>query len=211
MNKNQINDSQKNANSIRQYDKKHDLRFIKTEAGIQTAFICLLKEKNFGEITVQNILDIALINRKTFYNHYMDKYDLLEKMTNDLFQELEGFLAERNNAALYSDSFFDITEQIYKKIHNNREKILTLWYINVDKPTLYERLVNLFKNEYLHMVKDVDINCDINFQVSLYTSIQMGVLKYLLESNQPFTCKKMIKELKIFSKTISHSTKLNSF
>ncbi len=32
------------------------------------------------EITVQQIADLADVNRSTFYTHYYDKYDLLEKL-----------------------------------------------------------------------------------------------------------------------------------
>ena len=57
-------------------NKKTDLRILKTRENIKTSFINLLLVKNFKDITVQNIIDEALIGRSTFYDHYYDKYDL---------------------------------------------------------------------------------------------------------------------------------------
>ena len=42
-----------------------DLRVIKTKANIKNTFIELLLKKDFTQITIQNILDQALINRST--------------------------------------------------------------------------------------------------------------------------------------------------
>ena len=52
----------------------NDLRVIKTKKHIEDALIDLLYQKDFHAITVQDILDTALINRSTFYKHYADKY-----------------------------------------------------------------------------------------------------------------------------------------
>ena len=53
----------------------------------------LLKNKEFDEISVQDIADAATINRATFYDHYTDKFSLLECMVGSRFHDL---LAERD-------------------------------------------------------------------------------------------------------------------
>lgn len=45
-----------------------DVRVIKTNNLIRTAFLALLAEKGFRDMTVQDILDRAQINRSTFIN-----------------------------------------------------------------------------------------------------------------------------------------------
>jgi AcrR family transcriptional regulator len=40
----------------------------------------LLHSKSFDEISVQDITDAATVNRATFYDHYTDKFALLEAM-----------------------------------------------------------------------------------------------------------------------------------
>ena len=51
----------------------------KPEKRIQEALLELLKVKNIQQITVRAICEMADINRSTFYAHYLDVYDLLEK------------------------------------------------------------------------------------------------------------------------------------
>ena len=56
-----------------------DRRIRKSQNAIKSAFLELLQQQYFNDITVQQITDLADINRGTFYTHYLDKYDLLEK------------------------------------------------------------------------------------------------------------------------------------
>jgi AcrR family transcriptional regulator len=53
----------------------------------------LLKTKEFDKISVQEIADAATVNRATFYDHYADKFSLLECLVARRFFEL---LANRN-------------------------------------------------------------------------------------------------------------------
>ncbi|WP_212981769.1 TetR/AcrR family transcriptional regulator, partial [Bacillus paramobilis] len=59
--------------------EKIDRRIIKSQNAIQSAFIEMLITDGFDKITVKNITEKANIGRKTFYLHYLDKYNLLDK------------------------------------------------------------------------------------------------------------------------------------
>lgn len=61
-------------------DGKTDLRIVRTRAAIRSHFLDLLLQKNFNEITVKDITHAANIGRGTFYLHYEDKFDLLDKV-----------------------------------------------------------------------------------------------------------------------------------
>ena len=63
-----------------------DLRVIKTRENIQSHFISLLNDYPFQDITIQMLITNCKINRSTFYRNYKDKYDLLEKISNDLLE-----------------------------------------------------------------------------------------------------------------------------
>ena len=67
---------------------KTDLRIQRTQKAIVDAFYELLDEKSFGSITVIDICDRALINRGTFYTHFEDKYQLLDKCISDVMYGL---------------------------------------------------------------------------------------------------------------------------
>ena len=48
------------------------------------SFIELSSSKEFKDITVKDITEEAMINRATFYYHFEDIYDLLEKALSDV-------------------------------------------------------------------------------------------------------------------------------
>ena len=62
---------------------KTDARVRYTVHMIQNVFLELLKEKPVAKITVKEICEHAEINRSTFYKHYQDVYDLMEKLENE--------------------------------------------------------------------------------------------------------------------------------
>lgn len=65
-----------------------DPRVKRTRSYIQKAFIELLAEKDFENITIQHIMDRAELNRATFYNHFQDKYELLELTLSGTFADI---------------------------------------------------------------------------------------------------------------------------
>jgi AcrR family transcriptional regulator len=67
---------------------KVDRRILKSQEAIKKAFIELMSEKNFDDITIQDISDRANVSRRTIYLHYMDKYDLLDKLIEEHINEL---------------------------------------------------------------------------------------------------------------------------
>jgi AcrR family transcriptional regulator len=69
-----------------------DPRVRRTRQLLQQALHKLLEKKEFDQISVQDIADAATVNRATFYDHYNDKFGLLECMVGSRFNEL---LAER--------------------------------------------------------------------------------------------------------------------
>jgi AcrR family transcriptional regulator len=70
-----------------------DPRIRRTRQLLQSALQTLMQTRSFDEIAVQDITEAATVNRATFYDHYTDKYALLEAMVAGGFHTL---LAERN-------------------------------------------------------------------------------------------------------------------
>ena len=65
-------------------EKKTDRRTLKTKKAICNAMMDLLTQKELHKVTVQEITDIADINRATFYKHYLDVYDLYDQLERDI-------------------------------------------------------------------------------------------------------------------------------
>jgi AcrR family transcriptional regulator len=69
-----------------------DPRVRRTRKLLQEALMTLMKRRSFDELSVQDIAEQATVNRATFYDHYTDKFALLEALVGSGFHE---FLAER--------------------------------------------------------------------------------------------------------------------
>jgi AcrR family transcriptional regulator len=67
---------------------KVDRRILKSQEAIKKALIELMSEKNFDDITIQDISDKANVSRGTIYLHYVDKFDLLDKLIEEHINEL---------------------------------------------------------------------------------------------------------------------------
>lgn len=65
-----------------------DPRIRRTRQLLQEALRTLMQSKSFDEISVQDITETATVNRATFYDHYADKYALLEAMIASGFHRL---------------------------------------------------------------------------------------------------------------------------
>ena len=85
---------------MHKYEAIEDLRVRRTRKLLRQAFIECTIEKGFAALTVRDITERAMVNRSTFYRHYLDKYDLLEQYINEMLALLED-QEERAEALLH--------------------------------------------------------------------------------------------------------------
>ena len=72
---------------------KTDARVRYTKMQIKNAFLQCIEKKPLNKITVKEICDIAEINRATFYTHYHDPFDLLDKLEEEVLQDLRNLVS----------------------------------------------------------------------------------------------------------------------
>ena len=65
-----------------------DPRIRRTRQLLQEALQTLLRSRKFEEISVQEIAEAATVNRATFYDHYTDKFALLDALAAGGFHKL---------------------------------------------------------------------------------------------------------------------------
>lgn len=74
------------------------IRNTQTRSRIKKALTELIVMKGFDALTVSDITRRAEINRGTFYLHYIDKFDLLQTLEDEMIAELKGVLIHEDNA-----------------------------------------------------------------------------------------------------------------
>ena len=73
-------------------DSEPDPRVARTTSALGEALIELVRERDFRDITVQQILDRAGVGRTAFYSHYRNKEDVLHSSFEHLFTAFETWL-----------------------------------------------------------------------------------------------------------------------
>ncbi|CRH88990.1 DNA-binding transcriptional repressor FabR [Chlamydia trachomatis] len=66
-----------------------DHRRERTKKAIEQAMVDLLKHQSFDEISTSQLAKTAGISRSSFYTHYKDKYEMIDRYQQILFSKLE--------------------------------------------------------------------------------------------------------------------------
>lgn len=131
-------------------NKKEDLRITKTKNLIKNSFFSLLAEKGFSKVTITDITTRAMINRNTFYLHYIDKDDLINKIIYDSIKQKEPKIYEimKETFVMFNDNLSKMQEVIIFKILDLFFDELNLYQIILRDPGLIgclDRIKNNFK------------------------------------------------------------------
>lgn len=156
-----------------------DLRTRKSKLAIKQAFIKLVNEQDFVNVTVKEIAATAQINRQTFYNYYQDKYDLTEQLNEEQLAFFEQILQVRlyqiqNEISL--SMFYN--SELYRELLNRREEILALLSIKYDQNSFSDRLRTMFMNE---LVTKMDPD-GTPFEQNLFSAMFIDLIKYLIKN-----------------------------
>jgi AcrR family transcriptional regulator len=176
---------------------KLDPRIVRTRSLLKSALTELIKEKNFDEITIQDIADRSTLNRVTFYLHYSNKYDLLYHLTQDLIQEelrtisLPGTDGE---TVSYEDSTA-VIQKYFEFIQNNADLIRSLigedgvlaFILDLEK-MIFNLNIQRFRDT-LGKSGGLEPETEMNFRH--LAAGMLGMIRWWLENDQPYTPREM--------------------
>jgi len=166
-----------------------DRRQRKTREAIFNAFILLLSKKNYNNITVGEIIEVADVGRATFYAHFETKDFLLKNLCIELFDHIfdseHGKKADKHNifSCDINDSFFLHLFKHVKKNDNNICKLLScknndlfLEYFKNGVKILIEKRIDDFEHKKPKIVPQ-------DFWINHITSTFIQTLKWWLDNN----------------------------
>ncbi|MCM0596967.1 TetR/AcrR family transcriptional regulator [Periweissella fabaria] len=105
-------------------NKTQDLRYRKTDQKIRQVFVTLLRSVGYPKITVSLIIKHAAINRSTFYDHYLDKEDLMSQLQLTFIENLTLNLPELNVAAVSNQELINHRiDTLIERLYAERETI----------------------------------------------------------------------------------------
>lgn len=175
-----------------------DLRIVRTREFIFNALIDLIEEKGFEKITVTDITKRAKINRGTFYSHYEDKFDLLEKCEANLMREMEKKLVNKLPLVISEiEGSYDKTipfiqlVPMFEYLYENKKFIKILLTKSIDSP--FQAKLKMFMHKMLfsegkHSIfKKEDLLVSPNYLVSYISSAHLGVIQEWLVNDKEDT------------------------
>ncbi|WP_207940409.1 hypothetical protein DOK78_002105 [Enterococcus sp. DIV2402] len=139
-------------------------RNTQTKDKIKEAFINLINEKGLEGMTVSDIARQCNINRGTFYLHYVDKYDLMEKLEMEAIYNLKQILLLDKNPKNLEDPLQLIP---YESI------LQALIYVKNDFSLIQALASEGGDPHFMQMVKDI-LNELIHSKLNLSKSLQFS-------------------------------------
>jgi AcrR family transcriptional regulator len=131
--------------------RKVDPRVKRTRQLLQQAFNELMQEKGFSAISIQDIAERATINRATFYAHFEDKYQLLDYIIQEQFQQMvENKLPqiprwEESTLRILIRAMLEYSRDLYTVSHCPSANMIDPMLTRTTQQRLYDLLVTWLK------------------------------------------------------------------
>ena len=154
-------------------DRKEDRRVRRTRTNIRRAFLELLDEKNYTQITVTELAERADINRKTFYAYYTGMEDLLFDMEKEILDQYE-LLCSRVNFFLPNFNGMAYFGKINALIQQNLPLLNRLGRLGV-VPDLVVRIKDMTVRNFMENNMGLEDQTDIRIGLTA-EFLAMGVL-----------------------------------
>ena len=175
-------------------DMKQDLRSIRSVESIKKAFVDLLQEEPFEKVKVSEIARRAGIDRQTFYLHYVDKYDLLDKMNKEFLQVYKTILVERleGGNAFALEKLEKIYQENLPYLKEHRVEVLSLLKIYTGRICLKRDLKKLLIDKY----QEITGEALTSFQKEMLSTLYVGSFITIIKEDRKIS-KKEVEDLLI--------------
>ena len=173
--------------------KKEDLRVQKTKKNIKETFLTLLEEKPLDKVHVQEILDIAQINRATFYKYYLDKYDLAEQLAQECMNNITTLAEKRFDKKMNLSEVQAVILDIYGYIKTNRRMVLALWKSEGSSVHLYRDMENLLRGLCMERLQNEGADAPEfhDYFATIYATLVLTTIKWHIERDRELDLQRM--------------------
>lgn len=94
---------------------------LKTKRKLKTGLLSLLKEKPPSNIKVKELCELVDINRGTFYYHYTDIFDMINKIEEEFFEDFAGIIMDIDKREIEQIDPYYIIEKVFEFFDKNAE------------------------------------------------------------------------------------------
>lgn len=171
------------------FDYRDDKRSIRSKEQLKEALFELLYEKEWRQITIQDLTKKAKLNRSTFYQHYENKYDLLVQNVEALFQALkESVLSTSidNSSADTISSGYLLAFYRHLKEQSYYFKVILNRGYELDIMELFSDIVQEAMGQVLDVQQAIDgVPAEIHWRYSI--AAHFSVASWWLQNDFPYS------------------------
>lgn len=184
-------------------ENKQDLRIVRTYKSLTDAFLQLMSEKHFEDITINELCERAMIRRTTFYKHFADKYEFFRFF---VWRLQIDFDASNPASADYKDpqSFYiSIIRHVMDFLKEHEQLVHKILSSNL-LPTLLDILSEQITSDIKEKIKigiknGINAPADPEIVASFFTGAMIYTLRLWLVQKKHLSEEKLIQEIdKIF-------------
>lgn len=161
-------------------EKRDSLQYRRIDKAILAAFVYLGGKMPFEKITVQDILDEALVSRYTFYAHFQDKYAVAERLQNDVYQEFMTFMKKtlpeidaRQTTREQHSRMIDSAVMAFGQAYH--AQVQALKKIHTETVDFEKRIKEYFVTNYRHSCA---AHPHVEMEAEIYSGMATAVMEY---------------------------------
>lgn len=165
-----------------------------TKKLLKSSLLELLEKKPLSKITIKELCAKVDINRTTYYRYYLDPYDQLEKIEDEIFNDMITFIGTNNtrNNSLRLKSIL--------KYINDRKEEFKILLVKGDI-NFQDKLLSFIGKKIFESKNKDDINLEIKY---IYTAVgSFGVLSEWIKGNLKLSIEELSKKIIELNQTYS--------
>lgn len=148
-----------------------DLRSERTVQWIEETFIKLVIQEGFSKVTVSQISNEAMINRKTFYAHFLDKYDLAQQLATRVLTKYKTLIGQR-----FGDKNIKISDLVDSFLDKEDFELLqALFLIHTEEFDFEKEFSTVLTNEIQNYLDAFD-----TLEIQIFVNLAITTAKYYL-------------------------------
>lgn len=166
-----------------------DRRIIKTKIRIKDALFKFAVIKGMQNVSVQDIINEADINRATFYYHYKDKFDLLNEIVDETLEGLVNELVIPIQFKSFEDIIYPPVLALFEHVEKHA-KVYKIILSNNGLPEIRWKMLDIIKQSVQNNIAQsqehrLEINLDKWFLENVVAGSLVALIVDWVENDLP--------------------------
>lgn len=175
-----------------------DLRKTRTLKLLKEALLEMMTKKPFEEIKINDICNVAMVHRTTFYSHFDDKYDLLEYCIKEAEKEITEKMEPANYTSI-QEFYTNMIMALVCYIEGNKEKFKAMLIKN-DNTSFYKMfnstcVLYIYKMLQKEEKSGVKHEVPINLVAEFYAGAVISSVTYWIKDSSGMTSQELCDHL----------------